>query len=86
MERNAIITFFICIIAIVIFGKFILHFKNILKIAINSILGGALIFIINIIGGNFNFHIGLNFFTAIFVGVLGVPGAMLLIILKLLIH
>ena len=40
METNAIITFFICIIAIVIFGKFILHFKNILKIAINSILGG----------------------------------------------
>ncbi len=86
METNAMITFFICVVAILILGKFVLHFKNILKIVINSILGGLLIFIINIIGANFNFHIGLNIFTAIFVGILGVPGAILLIILKLLIH
>lgn len=86
METNAIITFFICIIVIFILGKFLLHFKNVLKILINSILGGLLIYIINIIGINFNFHIGLNIFTAIFVGILGVPGAVLLIILKLIIH
>ncbi len=86
METNAIIAFFICITAILILGKFILHFKNILKVVINSVLGGFLIFIINIVGNNFNFHIGLNIFTAIFVGILGLPGAILLIILKLLIH
>lgn len=87
METKAIITFFICIIAILVLGKiFIIPFKRISKLLINSILGGLLIYVINIIGANFNFHIGLNIFTAIFVGILGVPGSILLIILKLIIH
>ena len=87
METNAIITFLICIIAILILGKiFFFPLKKILKLIINSVLGGLLIFIINLIGENFNFHIGLNVFTASFVGILGLPGAGLLIILKLIIH
>lgn len=49
----------------------------------NSILGGILIFVINLIGGIFAFHIGLNILTAILVGLLGIPGAILLVILKL---
>ena len=86
METSTIITFFMCIIAILILGKiFIIPFKKISKLLINSILGGLLIYLINIIGANFNFHIGLNIFTAIFVGILGIPGSILLIILKLII-
>lgn len=57
--------------------------KNILKLILNSILGGIIIYLINLIGAMFNFHIGLNYITAIFTGILGVPGAILLIILKL---
>ena len=45
-------------------------------------LGGIIIYIINLIGVAFNFHIGLNIITAIFVGILGIPGAIILIILK----
>lgn len=52
----------------------------------NSVLGGILIFIINVIGANFNFHIGLNLFTSIFVGLLGVPGAGLLVILQIILN
>ena len=51
---------------------------------LNSILGGAIIYMINLIGGTFGFHIGLNYITAIVVGILGVPGAILLILIKLL--
>ena len=43
--------------------------KQILKLVFNSIIGGILILIINWIGAMFNFHIGLNIFTAIFVGI-----------------
>lgn len=46
-------------------------------------MGGALIYIINMIGENINFHIGLNIGTSIFVGILGIPGTICLIILKL---
>ncbi len=86
MDINTIGTFVICIILLFILGKiFIWPLKNILKLIFNSILGGALIYLINIIGMNFGFHIGLNLLTAILVGILGVPGAILLVLLKIII-
>ena len=67
-NTNTIIIFIACIIGIVILGKaFIIPIKLILKLIINSILGGVLIFIINLIGASFGFHIGLNIITSIFV-------------------
>ena len=86
MDFNVIITFLACIVFLIIFGKlFIWPLKNIIKLVINSILGGVLIYIINIIGMNFGFHIGLNLITSIVVGLLGLPGAILLIILKIIV-
>ena len=86
MDFNVIITFLACIVFLIVFGKlFIWPLKNIIKLVINSILGGVLIYIINIIGMNFGFHIGLNLITSIVVGLLGLPGAILLIILKIIV-
>lgn len=87
MEFNIIITFVVCIIVIFIVGKmFILPIKSILKLILNSILGGLLIWLINFAGTNFGFHIGLNLFTCIFIGILGLPGAIFLVILKLVLQ
>lgn len=84
-NTNTIIIFLSCIFAIVIFGKIlIMPIKQILKLVFNSILGGGLILIVNWVGTMFDFHIGLNIFTAIFVGILGIPGATLLTILKII--
>ena len=75
---------FICFLFL--FGKiFIVPIKKILKLVINSVLGGIAIFLINLIGGIWGFHIGLNVFTSILVGLLGLPGVVCLIIVKLLI-
>lgn len=83
---NNIITYLACICFIFIFGRiFIVPIKKILKLVLNSFLGGLLIFIINLVGANFEFHIGLNIFTSVIVGLLGLPGAVCLIIVKLLI-
>ena len=41
-----------------------------------------MIFVINTIGTSFGFHIGLNIINALIVGILGIPGAVLLILLK----
>lgn len=83
MDFNIIITFLTCIIVLFIFGKiFIMPLKSILKLIFNSILGGVCIYVINLIGANFGFHIGLNILTSMLVGILGIPGAILLIILK----
>ena len=87
MDFNTVITFLVCIIVLFIFGKiFIWPLKSIIKLVVNSVIGGVLIYIINIIGMNFNFHIGLNLLTSIVVGLLGVPGAALLVILKIILR
>lgn len=67
MDSN-IITYLACICFLFIFGRvFIGPITKVLKLVINSVLGALLIYIINLIGSGFNFHIGLNFFTSILV-------------------
>lgn len=86
MNGNSIIIYLACLVVLFIIGKiFFLPLKSILKLIGNSILGGVLIYIVNIIGSSFNFHIGLNVGTSIFAGILGVPGVVFLIVLKLLV-
>ncbi|MBR3673398.1 MAG: pro-sigmaK processing inhibitor BofA family protein [Clostridia bacterium] len=86
MDLNSIIIYLACLIVIFIVGKiFYVPLKHIIKLLINSILGGLLIYIVNMVGVSFNFHIGLNVGTAIFTGILGVPGVVVLVLVKLLI-
>lgn len=86
METKAILTFIACVAILFIFGKtFLFPIRKILKLVGNSILGGIIIFVINLVGTSFNFHIGLNIINSIIVGLLGIPGAILLIILHIFI-
>lgn len=84
MELTNILIVMGCAIAIFIIGKiFLFPIKKILKLVFNTIIGGAIIYIINLIGITFGFHIGLNIITSLVVGILGIPGAILLIILSI---
>jgi len=85
LDINNYLVYIASIIFLFIFGKvFLVPLKSIFKLMLNSILGGLLIYIINIVGMLFNFHIGINIVTSILIGVLGVPGAILLVVIKLL--
>ena len=85
MDIKMLLTYIICLIGIFVIGKiFIIPIKWIVKLIINSIIGVILLYIINLIGGIWNFHIGINIITSVFVGILGVPGAILLMIFKLI--
>lgn len=85
LETNNIIAFIACLFFLFIIGKiFIVPLKTVFKLIFNSMIGGIIIFVINLIGGFFNFHIGLNIVTSIFVGILGIPGAIVVILIKLL--
>ena len=86
MEANSVMIFLGCVIFLFVVGRFFIWpLKTIGKLILNSLLGGFLIFFINLIGGIFGFHIVLNYITAITVGILGIPGAILLIVIKLMI-
>lgn len=59
--------------------------KLIKKLLINTVLGAVLLAVFNFIGIYFNFYIALNIYSALIIGVLGVPGLVLLIILKFMV-
>lgn len=74
MDISTIFIILGCIVGLWIVGKmFSIPLKAVFKLIANSILGGILIFVINLIGGTFGFHIGLNVGTSILVGILGIP-------------
>lgn len=74
LDSNSVIVYVACIIFLFLIGRFfIIPLKTLAKIIGNSILGGILIFVVNLIGGLFGFHIGLNVGTAIVTGILGIP-------------
>lgn len=72
MEATTVIIYLACLIAIFIIGKiFYIPLKYIFRLLLNSILGGILIYIVNVFGASFGFHIGLNVATAIFCRYIG---------------
>ncbi len=69
-------------ILFVVLKLFALPMKLIIKLVINGLVGGVIIFVINLIGASFGFAITLNWITALIVGILGVPGVIIVSILQ----
>lgn len=79
------------IILAFVFGLFLLYIigillvipiKIILKLIGNGILGGILLLLVNLIGGIFGLTLAINPLNAIIVGLLGIPGIVLLFIIQ----
>ncbi len=86
MDIKMLLVYFACVIAIFIIGKLLfVPLKMIFKLILNSILGGILIWLINLAGITWGLHIGINVITMLTVGLLGVPGAVLLTVLAIFI-
>lgn len=86
MDVKMLLVYVACIIGIFIVGKiFIIPIKIITKLIINSLLGAVLLYVINIVGTVCGLHIGINVVTALVVGILGIPGAVLLTVLAIFI-
>lgn len=71
------------IVLIIAFGKALrVPVRIALKLLVNGLIGGIIIVIINFLGHYINFNIPLNIFSALIAGTLGLPGFILLIILR----
>ena len=85
MEMSVLLTYAGAIVLLLVLGKlFLWPLKMVFKIAVNSIAGGVVILAINYIGTYFGVMIPLNMINALIVGVLGIPGAILLLIFNIL--
>ena len=79
------------VIAAVVFGLFVLYFlsriffqplKLLFKVGLHVLAGGALILLYNLVGGSWGLQLGLNVFSALAVGVMGLPGLLMLMALR----
>ena len=56
--------------------------KIVWKLAVNAVIGGITLLLINFIGGFFGLYIPINIITALTTGILGVPGVVMILILQ----
>ena len=69
------------VLIIKIFGT---PLRWLLKLALNTVIGFAALFLLNFFGGFIGIGLGINWLNAIVVGLLGVPGVVLLLLLQYL--
>ena len=79
------ITIILAALVVILVAKFILGFnpKRVLELIINAILGLVILWLLNTFGASLGINIPLNIITALVVGVLGVPGVIILVLLNL---
>lgn len=58
--------------------------KLVLKLSVNTILGFLALFLLGATESVTGFALGSNFFNALVIGILGVPGLVLLVLLQML--
>lgn len=73
------------LIALISAGFFSAPAKSLLKIFLNSLTGILVLCAINIFANSADIYIDLNPLTAVYVGILGFPGTLSLIVLSLII-
>lgn len=56
--------------------------KMLFKFILNGILGGIILWLLNILGGFIHVTVAINPITALLVGFLGVPGVILILLLQ----
>ena len=82
VQLSVFLTYAGAVVLIFLIGKiFLWPLKMILKLVLNSLAGGLVILLINAVGVAFGLMIPLNFLNAVIVGILGLPGVVLLLIL-----
>ena len=85
-DVNVIIAYAFGIILIYLIGRmFLLPVKLVFRLIYNGIIGGVILWVVNLIGGHFGFTVPLNPITALVVGFLGLPGVVLLILYRVFI-
>lgn len=83
LELNIILAYAIGLILLYAVGWIlVVPLKWTVKLIWNGVLGGIMLFIINLVGCIWGIHLTINPFSAVIVGLLGVPGAVMLILLK----
>ncbi len=86
VEFNVVLAYLFGIILIYLVGRiFLMPLKLVIRLIYNGLIGGVMLWVLNLIGASFGFTIAINPITALVAGFLGLPGIVLLILFKILV-
>lgn len=77
---GGILTLIFCLL---LFGARVKPIRFIGMLFVKCAIGALVLFVVNMIGGQFDFHLPINVGTTVVSGLLGLPGLFALIIIKL---
>lgn len=84
MDLVTILEFAAIVVAIYAFLKLLsAPFKLIIKLLLHAGLGFLLLLVEEIIAGFFDFSLGINLVNCLVAGILGIPGVIILVLIKL---
>lgn len=76
-----LITCIVIIVLFIVLKLFRVSFKWIMKILLNAIVGGVLLYLINLIP---NVNLPINWVTSIAVGIFGIPALLVILIITII--
>lgn len=86
VEFNVVLAYLFGIILIYLVGRiFLMPLKLVIRLIYNGLIGGVMLWVLNLIGASFGFTIAINPITALVAGFLGLPGIVLLVLFKILV-
>lgn len=90
LDTNMVIIYGIGLLLLYLLGSFLIKifkvpFKILISILINSLVGIVALFIINVVGANYNFQLGLNPINILIIGLLGIPGLIMLVLINMIV-
>jgi len=81
MPIPVIVAYAVGILLILLFGRIlVIPLKIVLKLVYNGLVGGLVLWLVNLIGSPMGFSLPITVWTALLVGILGLPGVLLLIV------
>jgi inhibitor of the pro-sigma K processing machinery len=84
MDFLVVIAYVAGVLVLYALGKMLMiPLRSIFSLIVNAVIGGGVLLVINLIGSFWGFGVGVNPITALVVGLLGVPGVLLVVALRL---
>ena len=81
MPVPIIIAYAVGILLILLLGRIlVIPLKIVLKLVYNGLIGGLVLWLVNLIGSPMGFSLPITVWTALLVGLLGLPGVAILIV------
>ena len=85
-DATVIAAYVFGLVLIYVLGRmFFMPLKLIFNLLYNALIGGVMLWVVNFLGGHIGFTLTINPLTAVIAGFLGLPGVLLLILIKLFI-